>query len=68
MDSNKITATDYAIYIEGLPKTAGRKDIGQFFRYLPKCTIAEVQNGHYLSLVLDFWLSRPDVVFSTMLK
>lgn len=32
MDSNKITATDYAVYIEGLPKTAGRKEIGQFFR------------------------------------
>lgn len=33
VDSNKITATDYAVYIEGLPKTAGRKEIGQFFRY-----------------------------------
>lgn len=35
VDSNKITATDYAVYIEGLPKTAGRREIGQFFRYLP---------------------------------
>lgn len=32
VDTNKITATDYAVYVEGLPKTAGRKDIGQFFR------------------------------------
>eukprot|EP00903_Cladosiphon_okamuranus_P010786 g10192.t1 len=31
VDSNKITATDYAVYIEGLPKTAERKEIGQFF-------------------------------------
>eukprot|EP00752_Nemacystus_decipiens_P006748 g6063.t2 len=31
VDSNKITATDYAVYIEGLPETAGRKEIGQFF-------------------------------------
>lgn len=33
VDTNKITATDYAVYVEGLPKTAERKDIGQFFRY-----------------------------------
>lgn len=32
VDTNKITATDYAVYVEGLPKTAERKDIGQFFR------------------------------------
>ena len=40
VDTNKITATDYAVYIEGLPKTAGRKEIGRFFRY---CTILEAQ-------------------------
>lgn len=33
VDENKITATDYAVYVEGLPKTAGRKEIGQFFRW-----------------------------------
>ncbi|CAM9640062.1 unnamed protein product, partial [Sphacelaria rigidula] len=31
VDANKVTATDYAVYIQGLPKTAGRKEIGQFF-------------------------------------
>ncbi|CBJ34059.1 conserved unknown protein [Ectocarpus siliculosus] len=34
VDENKITATDYAVYIEGLPETAGRKEIGQFFNDL----------------------------------
>ncbi|CAM9192623.1 unnamed protein product, partial [Discosporangium mesarthrocarpum] len=32
VDANKITATDYAVYVEGLPKNAGRRDIGRFFR------------------------------------
>ncbi|CAM9423368.1 unnamed protein product, partial [Scytosiphon promiscuus] len=31
VDTNKITATDFAVYVEGLPQAAGRKEIGQFF-------------------------------------
>lgn len=39
VDANKITAVDYAVYIEGLPKTAARKDIGEFFRYVKLCGV-----------------------------